>query len=103
MTGREKNPGHDVGSGGGCRDFAYALGSNAKTAMKKKVSSCRVAAMRYVRKLFMRAKICRDISKPRMMVLSPSSVRTISAAALAASVAPKILFSITKSGPTVNV
>ena len=42
----------------------------------------------YVRKFDIRAKISRAMTIPTTMVLNPSPVKTMSAAALAASVAP---------------
>ena len=62
-------------------------GLKAYTAMKKKVRSCRVAAIRYVTKFLMRTKMHLAMTMPWTMVDRPGSVRTISAAALAASVA----------------
>mmetsp|Transcript_73014 Transcript_73014/g.146969 ORF Transcript_73014/g.146969 Transcript_73014/m.146969 type:complete len:260 (+) Transcript_73014:1043-1822(+) len=56
--------------------------------MKKKMSSCRVAAMRYVKKFFMRWKMTREMKIASTIVFKPGWVSTMSAAALAASVAP---------------
>jgi hypothetical protein len=50
--------------------------------------TCKVAAIRYVMKFRMRAKMHRAMTMPWMIVDRPSCVRTMSAAARAASVAP---------------
>ena len=65
-------------------------GRKAKIAMKKNSSSCKVAAIRYVMKLRIRMKMHLAIKMPWTIVLRPGSVRTMSAAALAASVDPVI-------------
>lgn len=57
-------------------------------AIKKKNSSWRVAAMRYVMKFLILSKMQRAIRIPWTIVESPGSVSTISAAARAASVEP---------------
>ena len=56
--------------------------------MKKNVRSWSVAAIRYEMKFLRRAKISREISMASIIVDNPSPVRTRSAAARAASVAP---------------
>ncbi len=60
----------------------------ANTAMKKNVSNCKVAAIRYVKKFRILTKMRRETKMPCTMVDRPGRVRMISAAARAASVAP---------------
>jgi hypothetical protein len=68
--------------------YVFVLtGLNAKTAMKKNTSNCMVAAIRYVTKLRILTKMHLEITIPCTIVESPGSVRIMSAAARAASVA----------------
>jgi hypothetical protein len=86
MTGMWKKDGQSIESGFSVGWYSYGL--NAKTAIKKKIRSCRVADILYVMKFLILTNIQREIRIPWMIVERPSSVRIISAAARAASVDP---------------
>jgi hypothetical protein len=57
--------------------------------MKKNISNCNVADIRYVIKFLIRTNIIRDTMIPFTIVDKPGSVNTILAADRAASVAPE--------------
>ena len=72
----------------GASSGKYDLGCMVITAVKKKHTSCRVAAIRYAKKFLMRLNTFRLIMVASTIVERPGRVRTMSAAARAASVAP---------------